>query len=144
MLRKVLSGLALATLAGTIFVLSASAAPSKKSNVSVEDLKTVKQFKDSFNKQVNSVIARAEAARPGPDELQNWILSTKIIKGIVSTKFIKYDKAFATTMTLEDVKAVQKKVNARLNAIQKKGQLTPSDRQLLQLPTLNDMQKHLK
>ena len=144
MLRKVLTGLTLATLAGAIFVLSASAAPPKKSNVSVEDLKTVKQFKDSFNKQVNSVIARAEAARPGPDELQNWILSTKIIKGIVSTKFIKYDKAFATTMTLEDVKAVQKKVNARLNAIQKKGQLTPSDRQLLQLPTLNDMQKHLK
>ena len=112
--------------------------------MSVEELKTVKQFKDSFNKQVDSVIARAEAARPGPDELQNWILSTKLIKGIVSTKFIKYDKAFATTMTFDDVKAVQKKVNGRLNTMLKKRQLTPSDRQLLQSTTLNDMQKLLK
>jgi hypothetical protein len=144
MFRKVLTGLALTTVTGAVLILNAQAAPPDKSSVSVEELKTVRQFKDSFNKQVNSVITRAEANKPAPDALQNWIVSTKIIKGIVSTKFIKYDKALATTLTLEDVRSVQKKVNARLDAMLKKGQLTASDRQLIKLETINDLQKHLK
>jgi hypothetical protein len=146
-MRSVVLGLAALLAAGIVGGVTADAQSARK-GVPVGEMKKVQAFQSEFNQAVDRLLEQGRNAGASAVSPRAFIVSTRAFKlggkkVIVDTKAIVFKEQKAT-MTMRELEGLKGKVNARLAAMLKKGNLTEMDRRLIEENTLDGLSRKLR